>query len=479
MEGHAYSHYCRHPYSQYCNYSDLEELVVLNDYQSESGDVKEKTAICRCRVCGGFYKYISDEMYFPHGLFDTDEGWSRTWKYFKIDEPRRNTLGSALDVPFTIDEARKYGYTGEVYSWKNGRCNFPVQNYELTCRAGDLEFVAKVTKEAWAHLENKLYKCRRCGEWYFYTPLPPHPKGLFKPSNELFPVDFAKAHGFVPNAERETFAPTDFNSLARMAKKSDDLNDWNALFSALFALPEWVTIGCGQLPNFYPYAAPPNVGGEPWVRIFTDVERVRRFVRETNLADKNISWIIGYIPTAKVFKDVGNHPLPNIAGVWVNCDSRSESFLIPIDKLRPLTENYCIEKMDREQPVITIRVIVQEALRLPEENIRETPYKVTFYCRVPANWLENNQLKPEFWKEIGEQIFGKNWDAELLSAAQYFIKNFQTHILADEWVKNYNWNQIERGDDLFYFFIGYENGEARKISAQEFQKNVNADFQNS
>jgi len=337
MEDHAYSFYCKDKHWQRCDDENLEVVKVLDESFYDDGELARKIAIHRCRVCGGFYKQQYRAIYNPHGLFDTEEGWDITNDYFRIEEPRWKTLNSTLDVPLTIHEARSFGYTGEDHSWKNGRCNFPVQNVELTCRGAGLQFVADATPDAWDHLRNKLYKCKRCGEWYLFTPLPPYPQGLFKSSNELFPLDDARFHGY------------------------EEKND-----------------------------------------------------------------------------------LMQAAG---------------------------------KQTVKTLQVIIQEALVLPTKNVIDTDYKSNFFCRVPVDWIENEQLKTEIWHKIGAQVFGENWQAETFPEAHYIIKTSETKIFGDAPVKNQNWRDIVNTDDnLYFFFIGSENGEARKVTAHEFQADIDAEL---
>lgn len=335
MEDHAYSFYCKDKHWQRCNYEDLEIVKVLHE-KHEDGELADKEAIYRCRQCSGFYKQIYQATYYQRG-FDTDEGWVISDDYFRVDEPRWKTLNSKLDVPFPLHEARRWGYTGEDHSWKNGRCNFPVQNVELTCRGAELQFVADITHDAWDHLKNKLYKCRRCGEWYLFTPLPPYPQGLLKPTNELFPLDAARSYGY------------------------DEKNEL--------------------------------------------MQAARKKTRQT------------------------------------------------------------------------LQVVVQEALVLPTKNVLDTDYKSNFFCRVPGEWIENEQLKAEIWHKMEIQVFGESWQAETFPGAYYIIKTSETKIFGDAPVKSQNWGDIvNTNDNLYYFFIVSEHGNVRKVTAHEFQADIDAEL---
>lgn len=196
MDDHAYSFYCRTNSWERCDNKNLNVVKILKEKFDSDNVCTEKEIICRCGVCGGFYKRRYRAVYYPFGLFDTEEGWDIQDKYFKIEEPGARGLNSTLYVPLTLEEARSYGYTGEDRTWKNGRCNFPPQNVELTCRAADLKCVAYRSPELTGHNHDKFYKCMRCGEWYLFTILPPYTEALLKPSNERFPIESARTFGY-------------------------------------------------------------------------------------------------------------------------------------------------------------------------------------------------------------------------------------------------------------------------------------------
>jgi hypothetical protein len=203
MSDHAYSFYCRSEDGRRCANEDLDVVQVFHEKYDEDGILTHQEVLYRCRVCGGFYKRLYRAVYYPHGLFDTEEGWSVEDKHYRIEEPIWRTVNSVLKVPLTFRQVRKYGYTGENRSWKDGRCNFPVEDVELTCRGAELQFVAYHTFEEPDHLRDRFYKCRRCGQWYFFKILPPYVRAFLKPSNELFPLEAARFQGYDENSGSE------------------------------------------------------------------------------------------------------------------------------------------------------------------------------------------------------------------------------------------------------------------------------------
>lgn len=196
MADDAFSFYCKKEVWNRCDESNLIVVKTLVETFDAQGECTARIVIYKCAVCGGFYKRQYSATYYDAFQFDTDEGWSITDKYFKIEQPLWSGLGSTGAPPLSLEEARFYGYTGADHTWKNNRCNFNVQNVELTCRAIDLQFVAYRSPESKTHVSDRFYKCRRCGEWYFFKLLYPYTEALLKPSNELFPLEEAKQFGY-------------------------------------------------------------------------------------------------------------------------------------------------------------------------------------------------------------------------------------------------------------------------------------------
>lgn len=198
MNDDAFSFYCKNNswYGSTCKIDDLIVVKTLVEKFDEDGECTDREIIYKCAVCGGFYRRKYDATYYDGYQFDTDEGWSITDKYFKIEQPLWSGIGSSGKPPLTLEEARFYGYAGKDHTWKNGRCNFPSESGELSCRGVDVKLVAYRSPESKTHISDKFYKCMRCGEWYFYTTIAPYTRTILKSSNELFPVEEARKFGY-------------------------------------------------------------------------------------------------------------------------------------------------------------------------------------------------------------------------------------------------------------------------------------------
>lgn len=198
MNGDAFSFYCKNNsyYGSTCKLDDLIVVKTLVETFDENGECTGREVIYKCAVCGGFYKRQYSATYYSGFEFDTDEGWSITDKYFKIEQPLWRGIGSSGKPPLSLEEARFYGYTGADYTWKNNRCSFSSESGELSCRGVDVKFVAYRSPDSKTHISDKFYKCMRCGEWYFYTTIAPYTRTIVKSSSELFPIEEAKKFGY-------------------------------------------------------------------------------------------------------------------------------------------------------------------------------------------------------------------------------------------------------------------------------------------
>lgn len=276
---------------------------------------------------------------------------------------------------------------------------------------------------------------------------------------------------------------TDFDALARKTNESGGaMTDLNNLFGAVFDLREWLFIARGEMPNVNPYIAAnaANTEGKQMIRAFTDSARLMRFARENNLTKPDGSCPMLTVPTAGIIEYLEQFLQYDVHGVWFNSDTQSDGFFIPIKQLRPIKEHLAkLKPAAAAQTIETLQITVQEALVLPTGNDIDTPYKINFFCRVPPDQIENGQLKTAVWNRISDMIFGESWKAEIFPGSHYIIKSSDTKIFDEASVKNQNWRDLgKNGDNLYYFFIGSENGEVRKVEASEFQQNVAAYFQN-
>ena len=137
----------------------------------------------------------------------------------------------------------------------------------------------------------------------------------------------------------------DFDALSRKATESGSaMDDMNALYGAVFALPQWHFIARGQFPDVRPYIASNAqvADGQYMVRAFTDTDRLYRFSRENNLltldtSDKETALILS-LPTETIVDYLEGFIAQGVYGIWFNSDSKSDGFFAPLKQLRPIQQ---------------------------------------------------------------------------------------------------------------------------------------------
>lgn len=79
-------------------------------------------------------------------------------------------------------------------------------------------------------------------------------------------------------------AAADFDSLAKKSFAPDATSDdYEKMFAAVFRFTNGILLPFSEMPNISPYCAifPGILGDKPAVAVFTDIERARKFIRQT------------------------------------------------------------------------------------------------------------------------------------------------------------------------------------------------------
>ncbi len=278
-----------------------------------------------------------------------------------------------------------------------------------------------------------------------------------------------------------------FDALTIKADQSNGaMEDLIILYGAAFALSEWHFISRGEMPNVSPYIASnaQYADGQPMIRAFTDTKRLIRFAQENNLTRADGTCNSLSIPTEKIVEYLEQFIADGIHGVWFNSDTGSEGFFVPLKQLRPIKAH--LDKLnppkndEQKQAVETLLIVIKEGLLMPSTIVIEAPYTLNLFWRMPSDWVEGGQIKAEYFGKIDEQVLKEDRRSETIPGAQYIIKDIQTKILTPEMVKTTQWSNIVNDDDNFYrFFIASENGETKKVTAEEFRADVDASLQSA
>ncbi len=128
--------------------------------------------------------------------------------------------------------------------------------------------------------------------------------------------------------------------------------------------------------------------------------------------------------------------------------------------------------------VETLIVQIKDGLGFPSGFVKASEDTLHLFCRVPSNWVNGEQLKPEYLEKIYAQFYGANWRAGNSDGSHYKILDSYTKIFPLETVKTTKFSDtVNQDKHQFFFYIGDENGAVRKVSSEEFQADVDASFQ--
>jgi hypothetical protein len=285
---------------------------------------------------------------------------------------------------------------------------------------------------------------------------------------------------------------TDFDALTLKAMKSKGaMDDFNNLYGAAFALEKWNFIARGELPNVTPYVAAnaDYAGGQQMVRAFTDTDRLQRFARENNLTGAGGAALILSIPTAGIIDYLEQFIAYGVHGIWFNSDTGSEGFFVPLRQLRPIREH--LAKINWPNPaaaqstnnlqksaVETLIVQIKDGLGFPSGFVKASDYTCHIFCRVPPDWIEGEQLKPEHLEKIYAQFYGANWRAGNSDGSRYVVQDSHTKIFPVETVKTTKFSGTVNDDqNHFWFYIADSNNLIKSVTAEEFQADIDASFQ--
>jgi hypothetical protein len=274
----------------------------------------------------------------------------------------------------------------------------------------------------------------------------------------------------------------DFDALSRKATTTNAMEDLNELFGAAFALKEWYFISRGEMPNVYPHVASnaQYADNQPLIRAFTDTQRLQRFARENGLTDADGNALMLSIPTEHIVEYLEGFIPQGAYGVWFNSDTGSDGFFVPIKQMRPIREHLAkINRPENDAPkssVETLQFVVKEGLMLPTAEIIPAPHTSNVFWRVPADWLENGEIKADHLRTFEQELSGG--DSETIPGAFYIAVDYETRVFTPAETKTIDFRAVkEKSDEPCTFFIVSESGEVRMVSAEEFQKDADASIE--
>lgn len=126
-----------------------ESLVLLEVVEAiDKPDFVLRVEIHRCAICERLHKRHRYEIDHPRLL--GEGGWTQSERWIEIGD---------ADLEFTVEEARRYGFVGDDFTWKDGRCHYRSPHREFRCSP----------KLLVPHL-TAVSRCTRCGQYWRYLP---------------------------------------------------------------------------------------------------------------------------------------------------------------------------------------------------------------------------------------------------------------------------------------------------------------------
>jgi hypothetical protein len=301
--------------------------------------------------------------------------------------------------------------------------------------------------------------------------------------------------------------------------------DYERLFAAAFSIPEWHFIAVGTPPNRSPYCAlfPDSFGDQPAVAVFTDADRARKFMAESSTLfgskDKpiNIDYgnltatlssedLILSVPTGNILDYLEKLIPKGIVKIFFNPNTDSHGFSNDLKIMRPIREHLesknllskiaaktAVENIPQTSSseknaaandsadkgkMKTLIVQIKDGLGFPSGFVKASDDTMHLFCRVPPDWVEGEQLKFAYLEKIYAQFYGANWRAGNSDGSHYKILDSYTKIFDTETVKTTKFGgTVNQDKHKFFFYIGDGNGAVRKVTAEDFQADIDAEMQ--
>lgn len=278
-----------------------------------------------------------------------------------------------------------------------------------------------------------------------------------------------------------------FDLLARKTVESNGaMEDLNNLYGAAFALSEWHFIARGTPPDVHPYIASnaDYAGGQHMVRAFTDTARLMNFARENKLVETDGTASILSMPTLNIIDYLEQFIAYGVHGIWFNSDTGSDGFFLPLRQLRPVKDQ--LAKIGWQPPFVngagdgveTLLIVVKDGLMLPSGFVSPASYTCNFFCRVPREWTDGEKIKEMYLEKIYQQVYGANWRMGNDDGSRYVVIDSFSKALTPEVARTTQWSGTENTkDNHFWFYLAQPSGAVRKVTAQEFQADIDAAFQ--
>lgn len=269
-------------------------------------------------------------------------------------------------------------------------------------------------------------------------------------------------------------------------------DDKERLFTAVFLLSDWHFIGGEAMPRCWLF--PEMFGDQPAVTVFTDLERARKFMTEKGLNFSAAGSTLS-VSTANILEYIEQLIPQGIVKIFFNPDKDSFGFHHDLKMMRPIyeyLENKGLlvknaadsanqpQEVAQNSSIVTLIVQIRDGLGFPSGFVHASDETQHLFCRVPSEWIEGEQLKPAYLEKIYAQFYGADWRAGNSDGSSYQILDSYTKIFPPETVRTTNFGgTVNQDKHQFYFYIGDKYDHIRKVTAEQFQADIDAEMRKS
>ncbi|MBX7173245.1 MAG: hypothetical protein K1X72_19910 [Pyrinomonadaceae bacterium] len=281
-----------------------------------------------------------------------------------------------------------------------------------------------------------------------------------------------------------------FDDLAQKSSASNATSeDHERLFAAVFSLSEWYFIDAGETPRCWLY--PEMFGEQPAVAVFTEAERARLYAAEKGLNFYNGDSILS-VSTANILDYIEQLIPKGCFKIFFNPNYGSHSFHHDLKMMRPIYEHLeskglltkTADVSENQSPelfqnpsTVTLIVQIKDGLGFPSGFVHPSASTQHLYCRVPSGWIDGEQLKPAYLEKIYAQLYGADWRMGNSDGSKYHILDSYTKIFPPETVITTKFGgTVNDSQNQFYFYIGDKYDHIRKVTAEQFQADIDAEM---
>lgn len=117
----------------------------------------------------------------------------------------------------------------------------------------------------------------------------------------------------------------------------------------------------------------------------------------------------------------------------------------------------------------TVRIQIQDSLRLGTGGIHPASYALLLYAKVPPAWCASGSLTTNAMERVYEHLYGKDWRQGNSDGSRYIVQSASSRALSDAETQAKPWLNLNAAAEKFQLFTcREENGELKKTDPHAF-----------